>query len=264
MPMQGAGSREIARIPVDGAGVFSGDAIFGATPSERPMPIGRQLLQVVTVDENRQQTIVEMTVNIAQAAPAPEPDRIQGAPPTLRPGQSIATNAGEPELVTVTPNSGEKQATVQGDGWSMAVQVSGEAGGVESGADGGAAVTFVRDQGAAVSGDGFMPGTRADVWLFSDPVLLGSVQIDDSGAFNGEVNIDGTVVTVGEHTLQLQGVGADGFIRSANLGVTVEDLAVEVTTEEAAGFLWWLWLLIALGVIAGVVAIAQLSRRATR
>jgi hypothetical protein len=109
-----------------------------------------------------------------------------------------------------------------------------------------------------------MPGTRADVWLFSDPVLLGSVQIDDSGAFNGEVNIDGTVVTVGEHTLQLQGVGADGFVRSANLGVTVEDLAVEVTTEEAAGFLWWLWLLIALGVIAGVVAIAQLSRRATR
>jgi hypothetical protein len=125
-------------------------------------------------------------------------------------------------------------------------------------------VTFVRDQGALVSGDGFMPGTRADVWLFSDPTLLGSVQIDDSGSFSGEVNIDGNVVTVGEHTLQLQGVGEDGFVRAANLGVIVEDAAAEVTTEAATGFLWWLWLLVALGVVAAVVGGTAWYRRATR
>jgi hypothetical protein len=146
----------------------------------------------------------------------------------------------------------------------MAVQVAGDAGGVEPGADGGAAVTFVRDQGATVSGDGFMPGTRADVWLFSDPTLLGSVQIDDTGAFNGEVMIDGNVITAGEHTLQLQGVGEDGFVRAANLGVSVEDAAGAVTTEEAAGFLWWLWLLVALGVVAAVVGGTAWYRRATR
>jgi hypothetical protein len=216
------------------------------------------------VDENRQQTVVEMTINIAQPAPRPEADRLQGLIPTLSLGQSIATNAGEPEIVTVTPNSEQKQATVEGDGWSMAVQVEGEDGGVDSGANGGAAVTFVRGQGASVSGEGFMPGTRADVWLFSEPTLLGSVQIDDSGAFNGVVNIDGNVVAVGEHTLQLQGVGEDGFVRAANLGVSVEDAAAEVTTEAASGFLWLLWLLVALGVVAAIVGGTAWFRRATR
>jgi hypothetical protein len=264
LPFNGSNSREIAQIPVSETGTFQGDAVFGATPTERPLPIGRHVLQVVTIDENRQQAVVEMTINIAQPAPTPEVDRTQGVAPTLRPGQSIATNGGEPELVTVTPNSGEKSATVQGDGWSMAVQVGGDAGGVEPGAEGGAAVTFVRDQGATVSGNGFMPGTRADVWLFSDPTLLGSVQIDDTGAFNGEVMIDGNVITAGEHTLQLQGVGEDGFVRAANLGVSVEDAAGAVTTEEAAGFLWWLWLLVALGVVAAVVGGTAWYRRATR
>jgi hypothetical protein len=264
MPLQGNNSREIARIPVDATGTFSGDAIFGSTATERPLPIGRQVLQLVTVDENREQTVVEMTINIAQPSAAPELNRLEGVIPRLSLGQSIATNAGEPEIVTVTPNSEQKQATVEGEGWSMAVRVEGEDGGVDSGANGGASVTFVRDQGALVSGDGFMPGTRADVWLFSDPTLLGSVQIDDTGAFSGEVNIDGNVITVGEHTLQLQGVGEDGFVRAANLGVIVEDAAAEVTTEAATGFLWWLWLLVALSVVAAVVGGTAWYRRATR
>jgi len=55
LPFNGSDSREIARIPVSDAGTFSGDAIFGATPTERPLPIGRHVMQVVSVDENRQQ-----------------------------------------------------------------------------------------------------------------------------------------------------------------------------------------------------------------
>ena len=95
-----------------------------------------------------------------------------------------------------------------------------------------------------------MAGTRADVWLFSEPTLLGTVEIDENGDFSGEVNIDANVVAVGEHTLQLQGVGEDGYVRAANLGVVVNDAAVEVTTEEAAGgFLWWLWILVVLAVL---------------
>lgn len=249
MPLQGSNAREIARIPVDSTGSFSGDALFGATPSETPLPIGRHVLQMVAVDENRQQTVVELTVNIAQPPPAPELNRSTNERPALLPGQSIATNGGQPEAVLVTPIPDQKQATIQGDGWSMAVGVESENGGVTSG-EGGAVVTFVRDQGAVVSGQGFMPGTRADVWLFSDPTLLGTVDIDENGEFNGTVNIDGNVVTVGEHTLQLQGVGKDGFVRAANLGVTVADEAPTLTEQTSGSFLWWLWLLILLLVIA--------------
>ncbi len=56
---------------------------------------------------------------------------------------------------------------------------------------------------ATISGNGFMPLSRADVWLFSDPTLLGTIDIDENGELSGDVYIDGRVVPVGGHTLQL-------------------------------------------------------------
>jgi tRNA (Thr-GGU) A37 N-methylase len=261
LPLQGSNSKELARIPVDDTGSFSGDAVFATRVNERPLPIGRQVLQVVSLDENGQQSVVEMTVNIAQSAPTPEPDRTAGATPTLRPGQSLATNAGEPEIVTVVPLPEDKSAVVEGDGWQMAVNIAGDNGGVTRSSEGGAVLELVRDETAVVSGSGFMPLTRADVWLFSDPTLLGTVDIDENGEFNGEVNVDGNVVAVGEHTLQLQGVGEDGYVRAANLGVVVNDVGAPVTTEEAAGgFLWWLWIVVVLVAILVWFAIWRYRR----
>ncbi|MEY2900762.1 MAG: hypothetical protein RL247_928, partial [Actinomycetota bacterium] len=64
------------------------------------------------------------------------------------------------------------------------------------------------------------------------------------------VAIDANVVVVGEHTLQLQGVGEDGYVRAANLGVVVSDVADVASTEDvASGFLWWLWLLIVVAIL---------------
>ena len=68
-----------------------------------------------------------------------------------------------------------------------------------------------------------MPGTRADVWLFSDPTLVGTVDIAEDGTFTASFAVDSNVVPTGDHTLQIQGVGDDGFVRAANLGVVVED-----------------------------------------
>jgi hypothetical protein len=166
------------------------------------------------------------------------------------PGQFLATNAGEPEVVTVIPVPDVKQARVEGDGWQMAVDIPSSNGGVSESDNGGALLQLVRDETAVVSGSGFMPGTRADVWLFSDPTLLGTVDIDENGEFAGEVAIDANVVVVGEHTLQLQGVGEDGYVRAANLGVVVSDVADVASTEDvASGFLWWLWLLIVVAIL---------------
>ena len=262
MPMSGNDSKEVARIPVDATGAFSGDALFGSRPTERPMPIGRHVMQIVSVDATGQQAVVEMAVNIAQPAPAPEIDRSQGQTPQLRPGQFVATNGGDPEVVTVTPQPDQKQATIQGDSWSMSVSIAGQSGVVEESDEGEVMVEFIRNESAQISGSGFMPGSRADVWLFSDPTLLGSVTIDENGEFNGEVNVDGNVVTVGEHTLQLQGVGTDGFVRSANLGVMVNDAEIAAATEEAAAnFLWLLWLVGGLAAIAAAGLLWQWRRR---
>jgi len=98
-----------------------------------------------------------------------------------------------------------------------------------------------------------MPGTRADVWLFSEPTLLGTVTIDDEGRFDGEVNIDGRVIAVGNHTLQLQGVGEDGYVRAANMGVTVGDPAEVVPTAEENSLMFIWWVLAALVLMALVI-----------
>jgi tRNA (Thr-GGU) A37 N-methylase len=105
LPLPGNNSKQLASIPVNSTGAFSGDAVFATRASERPMPIGRQVLQVVSLDATGNQAVVEMRVNIAQGAPPPEKNRSTDQTPELSPGQSIATNAGEPENVVVLTNT---------------------------------------------------------------------------------------------------------------------------------------------------------------
>ena len=256
MPLGSNGSREIAQLPVDPSGAFDGDAVFTTRPTDPPLPIGRHVLQIASLNDAGERVVVEMAINIAQSAPAPEILRANGEIPGLTPGQSLATRAGEPVDVRLTVDSTSRLTTVEGDGWAFSVDVSGDGNSVEQTADGGALISVVRGGEASLSGNGFMPLTRADIWLFSDPTLLGSVDIDENGEFNGTVIVDGRVVPVGDHTLQIQGVGVDGFVLAANLGVVVNDPESEssATTEKAAAsVLWWVVALIVVLVIAVVV-----------
>lgn len=240
LPLSGANSKELAQIPVGQDGSFEGSAPFTTRPQDAPLPIGPQTLQVVSLDEDGNQTVMEMTVNIAQPVPTPEFNRVDGVIPTMAPGQSVATEGGLPVPVTVTAVQDQKLAVVEGDGWSMSVNVSAQDGSVEPSEEG-ALLKLVRNETVEVSGGGFMAGTRSDVWLFSEPTLLGSVEIDSNGEFNGILNVDPGLIPAGEHTLQIQGVGDDGYVRSANLGVLVEDAqAVPAgTQEQSLTLIWW-------------------------
>ena len=262
MPLQGDNAKELTRIPVQPDGSFDGSAPFATRPGDAPLPIGKNVLQLVSLDNDGNQVVVEMAVNIAQGAPAPEQNRIEGVIPTMTPGQSIATSGGEPVPVRITPVSEQKLAVVEGDGWTMAVNVAAENGGVEP-SEGGALLKLVRDESVVVSGGGFMAGTRADVWLFSDPTLLGTVTIDENGEFTGEVNIDPNMIPVGEHTLQLQGVGEDGYVKAASLGVLVDDAveAAPTAVEQGLGFIWWI--LAAIVLLAVIVVLLLWRRSAT-
>lgn len=262
LPLGGSNAKELTRISVAADGSFNGDAAFVTAPGEDPLPIGRQVLQLVSVDENGDEVVVDMTANIAQPSPAPEFNREEGVIPTQSTGTLMATNGGVPEQVTVSAVEEQKLAVVEGDGWSMAIAVTAEDG-LVAGTDGGVSIELVRDESARVSGDGFMPGTRADVWLFSEPTLLGSVTIDDEGRFDGEVNIDGRVIAAGNHTLQLQGVGEDGYVRAANIGVTIDDavVAVEEPAETSVMFIWWVVAALITLVLAVILWFAARRRR---
>ena len=56
----------------------------------------------------------------------------------------------------------------------------------------------------------------------------------------GFVSVDSRSVAPGTHTLQLQGVGTDGYVRAANLGVVVTDA---LTDQQPGIWAWWCWAL---------------------
>ena len=64
------------------------------------------------------------------------------------------------------------------------------------------------------------------------------------------------------HTLQIQGVGADGYLRAANLGVTVapsELPSLVPAIDDGAGFNWLLLLLL-LWIAGMLVVVAGVTR----
>lgn len=223
LPLSGDNSVVLAVLKVAEDGTFTGDASFGTTPEGDPLPIGVRVVQLFTVDEAGNDVVVEVAVTIGQADPTPAINRVDGSVPALIPGGALGTSAGLPQVIEVRAIEEQKLAVIDGGDWSMAVDVASSTGVVQS-IGSGAQLTLVRDESAMVSGSGFMAGTRADVWLFSEPTLLGTVTVDENGDFVGEVTIDGVVIPAGEHTLQLQGVGQDGYVKATSLGVAVADV----------------------------------------
>lgn len=253
---------EIGLFVVGEDGSFAGDAPF-LTAFNEPLPIGRNSLQLVSVDENGDQVIVEMAITVEQGAPVPEVNREDGSIPQVEPGEAEGTSAGEPAEINVTALEEQDRAIVDGKDWAMVVAVEDSDGSVAE-SETGAVVTLVSDQDAEVFGSGFMAGTQAHVWLFSEPVLLGTVTVGEDGSFSGAVNVDGRLIDPGNHTLQLQGVGEDGYVKAANLGVAVDSAPVPTTGAAPETPSVWLWLALVVLLLAVVVIVLMSVRRKRR
>lgn len=74
---------------------------------------------------------------------------------------------------------------------------------------------------ADISGAGLKVGTHAEVWMFSEPTLLGLASIDQNGNFDEEFEIPDDVAP-GEHVIQLNGIAPNGELQSTSIGVLVE------------------------------------------
>ena len=74
-------------------------------------------------------------------------------------------------------------------------------------------------QGVA-SGEGFRPLTRAEIWIASTPTLLKIVEVPASGNWVSVFDVPADLEP-GNHTVQAEGLGVDGRLRAANLGVVV-------------------------------------------
>lgn len=225
------------------------------------LPPCSEIMEIAGVDADGNDTLIEVVINVAQGDPAPERLRDTNEIPSLSPGVSLATSAGVPEQVQIEVRPEQRQVAVLSGDWSFEVTVEEETGTVadESGT---LAVRLVQEKTADVSGSGFQPDSRVDVWLFSDPTLLGSVTVSADGSFTTEFYLDSNYATPGEHTLQLQGVGSDGYIKAANLGVEIVQPAAMATESPSFSLLWWI--LVAALVLALTVIFGWARRRAIR
>ena len=249
--------RELGRLAVNADGELTGEVSLSSSLGEDPLPIGRQTLQVTGYDADGNQTVVEMPVNIAQGPPTPEPNRQVGALPDLALGQSLATSAGVPTRVSVTPFAEQRIVAVDGGDWSLSVAVADQNG--EVGGTGDEPLLRMTQSGqGSVTGDGFQPGTVASLWMFSDPTLLGTVTVAEDGSFNAEFLVDAQFLPVGEHTLQIQGVGTDGYIKAANLGVLIDEAPAITTAGSALSMIWWI---VAAVILVALVIVLLVARR---
>ena len=259
VPFGGNRFSELPSITVADDGTFEATVSLATARSQKPLPIGTFSLQLLGVDEDGNETIIDLPLTVDQPAPFPEINRISGDQPALEPGEVVALNGGAPENVTLESSAGS--ATISGNGWSLGVQGAQDQG--ES-----TGLTFSAGSSATIAGEGLMPGTRADVWFFSTPTLLGSAVVGEDGAFVADFSIDPSLIAEGSHTLQIQGVGEDGYVRAANLGVTVSEPTTQASNSSEAsnsGGAPWLWWLIGAMLAAGglVLAWVWLSRRTT-
>jgi hypothetical protein len=81
-----------------------------------------------------------------------------------------------------------------------------------------------------VTGSGFLAGSDAVGWLFSDPYRLGLVKVGGDGTFEASLPL-GNEIEIGRHTVQVNGVTARGEVRSLNLAVELVEESAIIETD---------------------------------
>ncbi|MEI2637666.1 MAG: hypothetical protein V9F03_01515 [Microthrixaceae bacterium] len=120
--------------------------------------------------------------------------------------------------------------TVTGEGWTAAISGV-EDDGDKMTLDAQGRLVVNRDGSVRVAGTGFAPGTTVDVWLFSTPTFLGDVVVRPDGTFDQLLALpDG--IEVGEHTVQMNGLGESGEVYSVSSGLIVKASPVAPAPKE--------------------------------
>jgi hypothetical protein len=189
--------------------------------------------------------------NTVPLVPVTEPS---GSLPVVQPGGSQVTENGQPVEVQFE-RVGSNTWQLTGSGYELQIEVPRPAG--DSASSG--AITLQRSGLVDVNGEGFIPGTLVDVWIFSTPTFLGTVKVGPDGAFEGSLPVP-LALKDGRHTLQVNGTAKAGQVITMNLGVQVTSPAswLPVTGNDS-----WPLSVVALWVtVAGLIVIG--SRRTLR
>jgi hypothetical protein len=192
-----------------------------------------------------------------QSDSAATPLLVDGALPQMALGEVMVYEDGVPVTVQIFVDD-DTELVIEASTFELRLSGECETGCTVEETDAGQLVLTLEQDGAArTDGVGFEPGSKVDVWLFSEPRYLGQLTVSADGTFSGTLPLGD--IEVGAHTLQVNGLSAQGVQRSANIGVVVNALEIPTvgtlpTTGARSDLAPWLILLISIGGILLLVS----------
>jgi hypothetical protein len=199
------------------------------------------------------------TLALPEIGPVLERD---GTAPALIPRDHRVLEDGEPSTARVTIVEQQRVRIERDDsgggGFSIDLQAaSNDASRTPLPVDADGTLLLDRGGFVEVGGSGFLSGSTAEVWMFSTATFLGTAIVNADGTFEGSFSVD-ELLESGDHTIQLNGIGADAQVRSSSLGVRIDDPDAPtreriVLVTEAGGLTTGTsgWLLLLVGIAAG-------------
>ena len=143
---------------------------------------------------------------------------VQSAPPSGR-----ATVDGREIPTILRPNTRRSGLEFVAQGWQVNLGALTRQGSVvDLSADGSLAVQ--RDHSLTADGSGFAPKSTVDVYIYSNPIKLGTVTTDANGEFVSEFPVPDELEN-GLHTLQVIGYSPSGLIQEGEIPVTLYEAA---------------------------------------
>jgi hypothetical protein len=173
------------------------------------------LLELFGIDPASLPTRPDGTTVLPVIGPILEDD---GTTPALPPGFGRVLVDGEPVVVRVEIVE-DRAVRLEGDGFDLRMEAA-TPDGEQLPVDGDGTLLLDRGGNVDVAGSGFAPGTVAEVWMFPTATFLGTALVGPDGTFSGTFPV-ADALEPGEHTIQLNGTGVTGEVRSASLGVKV-------------------------------------------
>ena len=126
---------------------------------------------------------------------------------------------GVPAPVTVETDPTTQQISVSGGGITLTASTEGQNGQTLPLAPDGS-LLVPQDGAIPMSGSGFAGGSEVGLFLFSDPINLGTVTANAGGTAIATAQIPSTVPT-GSHTLQIAGTNSSGQTIALSMGITI-------------------------------------------
>ena len=205
------------------------------TTTTTTMPPPTTTTTTTTLPATTTTTVAPTTTPPATVAPATTlaPTSTSEAPGPVPPTSTLPAPLGVEKVAPVTGLSPGGASSIDGSGAIRPLTIQVKNGDLVLTTDGttisvsgplpsevGAGLVLQPGSTTQVDGDGFLAGSLVQVWLFSEPTLLGTAVAAPDGTFRLVAPVPASML-IGQHTMVVSGVRADGVAQAVSLGVVV-------------------------------------------